>query len=149
MVDATVSCRNGRVGKNYKESKPSIHAYVGAGSSSRANLVVHRMLQFHSTTFVHLLRFGKVVTSIGLSKLTLIVLDGGIIRRTKVLSSHEPHGKWGSFPVDLRWKANEISRVLLQAGNIQKIVIGPKTLASFDDFEIVKKRQEDGRRSTT
>lgn len=63
----------------------AIHACVDAKSPYRANLIVYRLLRSPSQKFIHLLKFNNVDNFARLSLMRVTVLNGGILRRRKVL----------------------------------------------------------------
>lgn len=107
--------------------KLSIYVYIRVWSDFRANLVVRRLLRSYFWRFIQLLRCGEVETSIWLSQFSVRVLDGGMLRRTKVIISHEVCRKRRSFPVDLRLQYDEITQLLLQGRDNGKPSLCPKS----------------------
>lgn len=119
--------------------KSTTHAHLGVWSSSLAKSVVHRLLWCHFVEFTHLVRCAKVVTSKWLLQLSLTELDGGMLRRRKVLIfswALWQEKKRISFTVELGLHTDKLTWLLLQSGNSGRICTVPRTEASQDDLKL-------------
>lgn len=84
----------------------SMHAYVGVGSPSQADVIVHGRVRSHPYTFMHLLRCAEVVFPEELLEFGVLVQESRGLPCMKIATFDKLCGKRRSPAVDLSWQTD-------------------------------------------